>query len=84
MSMKSKLPKAERYLTWKVPFTDEEGTLRLLTPRGDPMEHESAMDLLFDSEKQALEALVDYDAEDEARDEGWVLCERVLTPIRKV
>ena len=78
------LPKSERWLAWKVPTICEgEDTLRLLTPRGDPMEHEDSMDLLFETEQEAFDALEFYDAEDEARDEGWVLCEMTLTPTRK-
>jgi len=85
MSMKSKLPKPERFLTWRVPvLCDGEKTPRLLVPRGDPFEHETAMDLLFDTEEQAIEALEDYDAEEEAKEAGWVLCESVVTPLRKV
>jgi hypothetical protein len=80
----SDLPKAERWLTWKVPvLLEEEEAPRLLTPRSDPMEHEHPMDLLFETEQEALSALENYDAEEEAREEGWVLCELTLTPIRK-
>lgn len=84
MSTKTKLPKPERWLTWKVPtLLEEEDTPRLLTPRSDPMEHEHPMDLLFENEQEALNALETFDAEDEAREEGWVLCEFVLTPVRR-
>ena len=80
----SKLPAPERWLTWKIPTVCEgEDTPRLLTPRGDPMEHEYPMDLLFETEQEAMDALENYEAEDEARDEGWVLCEMTLTPKRK-
>ena len=80
----SDLPKPERWLTWKVPtLLPDEDAPRLLTPRSDPMEHECPMDLLFDNEQQALDALESFEAEDEARDEGWVLCEMTLTPMRK-
>jgi hypothetical protein len=60
-----------------------EDTPRLLTPRSDPMEHEYPMDLLFENEQEALEALETYDAEQEASEEGWVLCEKTIKPLRK-
>lgn len=86
MPKKNELPKAERWLTWKVPTVADgpgKNELRLLTPRSDPYEHEYPMDLLFETEQEALEALDLYDAQEEATEEGWVLCELHLKPLRK-
>lgn len=74
---------AEKYLCWRVPFNDG-GVMRLLVPRGDTTEHEYPMDLLFDTEEEADEALETYEAVEEAREEGWVLCRSEVIPIRMV
>jgi hypothetical protein len=58
---------------WKVPVIDDEGKQRYITPHGDPMQHESAFDFVFATQKEAFASLDDFDVRDEAKAEGWVL-----------
>jgi len=85
--MSTKLPTPEKFLTWRVPTECEgprgEKEVRLLVPRSNPYEHEHPFDLLFDEEGQAHQALVDYEVLEEAKAEGWVLCESLVTPFYK-
>lgn len=54
---------------------------RLLTPHSDPSVYEHPFDYLFDTPELARKALAEFGVQDAARDEGWVLCKRVLTPV---
>jgi hypothetical protein len=81
MSNRKSLPSPESYLTWRVPVVMD-GEPRLLVPHSDPYEYEFPFDLLFDDEEHALRVLRDYGYEEEADEQGWVLCSSVCTPIR--
>lgn len=65
----------EEWFTWKVMHRfDNEEKPRLLTPRGDPFEHEHPFDYLFETKEEAHRALDDFEAREEAIKDGWVLC----------
>lgn len=84
--MSNKLPETEKYFVWKQLIKDENDPSqeRLITPCGDPMIYEFPMDLLFDSEQLAHNALVDYDLLEQAIEEKWFLCVQEITPISLV
>jgi len=75
------LPPEERCLVWRWPVVWD-GKQRLLVPRANPEEYEFPMDLMFDSEEKAVEALAQYGCEEEAQEQGWVLCEQIERPIK--
>ncbi len=65
----------EAYYVWKE-WSEEDQ--RLLTPWGNPYEHEHPFDFLFSTIEEAQKAK----AEDEdAAGEDWILCRETLKPI---
>ena len=80
--MSNKLPPAETWYTWRVPKTVEgETEKRLLVPWSNPREHEFAFDFIYNTPEDAKEGLKTMGAEDDANEEGWILCMMTLTPI---
>jgi hypothetical protein len=47
---------------------------RFITPWGDPRRYEHAFNFLFVTPEEAIQALNNWGAEDDAREESWVLC----------
>ena len=75
----SKFPQKEVYFCWKEFVTPaHEDEPRLLTPWGDPEKYESAYDLLFDTEQEAIKSKLD-----DAPDENWILCKVTFEPVLK-
>ncbi len=69
----------EIWYTWRVLATVEgEEQRRLLVPWSDPHEYEFPFDFLFATPEAAREGLKLHEAEDAAREEGWVLCREIL------
>ena len=67
---------------WREIATVEgENEPRLLIPHADPMQYETAIDFQFDSPEKAEEFLKDWDLEEEAQAEGWVLVQVTTAPI---
>ena len=73
--------RTETWYTWKVPVDDLDDPVypsRLLTPHADPYVYESPFDLLFETPEDAFDVLHEYEYEDEAAEEGWLLCKETL------
>ena len=69
----------EAWYTWRVLGTVEgEETQRLLVPWSDPHQYEFAFDFLYKTPEQAREGLKTMGAEDDAHEEGWILCHMTL------
>lgn len=73
-------PQPETHYCFKEFVTpDGENKPRLLTPWGDPMEHEFPMDWYFNSPEEAYAAIEEYDWQEDAK--NWVLVKEVITPL---
>ena len=72
----------ETWYCWKVLAIeqDDDGNdvKRLLTQHGDPLLFEHPFDYLCADPRAAMEILEDYEAEDEAAEERWLLCKETL------
>jgi hypothetical protein len=76
----------ENWYCWRVltiPRDEETGeameeTPRLLVPWSDPNKHEFAFDFIFQTPEKARKGLETWGAEDDAVEEGWVLCRQTL------
>lgn len=79
--MSNELPEPEKHFVWKKLVKFSVGASMLITPNGDPMVFEQPMDLLFESEQLAHDALVNYELVEQAIEEKWVLCVHEITPI---
>jgi hypothetical protein len=66
----------EEWYTWKLLKDD-----RLRTPMADPREYEDAFDYLFKTPEEAQQGLVDFNAEEDAKAEGWILCKMTLEEV---
>jgi hypothetical protein len=51
------------YYHWAVPTTDDDGNVRLLTPRSDPMQDEYSLDGIFQTIAEANQYLNEMDVE---------------------
>jgi len=74
--------KSEVWYEWKVEDvgTDEKET-RLFTPLSDPHKYEYPADGIFESQEEARKYLVDWGYLDVAREQGWVLCFKMITVV---
>jgi len=70
--------KPEVYYVWK-----EYDNGRYVTPRTDSMQHEHPFDYISSSAEDAYKVLKDFDGEEEAKQEEWVLCKVAIVPIEK-
>jgi len=73
--------KTTTYYVWKEPVTIAVNEQCLQTPWADPNIYEFPFDFIFESKKDAMLALDQWDAGDEAKESGWVLCIQTLEPI---
>jgi hypothetical protein len=79
------LPPTETWYTWRILATVEgETTRRLLVPWSDPHKHEFAFDFIYKTPEEAREGLKTMGAEDDAEEEGWILCKKTLIPIERL
>lgn len=80
--MSNELPEPEKHFVWKKLVKFSLGASEtLVTPNGDPSVFDQPMDLLFESEQLAHDALVDYELVEQALEEKWMLCVHEITPI---
>lgn len=79
--MSSNIP-TDVWYCWRVFWRDSPGERgRLIYPRVDPSEYESAFNYIFATEAEARQALIDYDCEREAKEQGWILCRETTEPV---
>jgi hypothetical protein len=75
----------ETWHVWKILRKVEgEEAPRLLTPMSDPYEDEYPMDLLFETPKEALDALDDWSVRERAVEEEWLLCKQTTEVLHGV
>ena len=72
--------KTQEYWVWRLVHQDG----HFLIPRADPMVHEVMFDFIFKTKEDAIEALELWDAQEEAQEEGWVLCYETTAPTCKM
>ncbi len=76
------LPPTEVKYQWRHFATAEgEDRPRLLIPWSDPYRYEFAFDFIFDTIEEAVQGLKDWDGEEDARSEGWILCRVTAHPV---
>ena len=69
----------EGWYTWRVlRKVDGEETQRLLVPWSDPHQYEFAFDFIYTTTDEAYKGLKTMGAEDDAHEEGWILCHMTL------